>query len=73
MKGEVKRVPLEAVAPEGPPPSASDEPGPAQADRAKAAGRSRRAGSPEWFVPDLGVDDGADRALATSGADRRAS
>lgn len=73
VRGEVKRVPLEAVAPEGPPPSASDEPGPGRAARAKATGRSKRAGSPDWFVPELGVDDGADRALATSGSDRRAS
>ncbi|MGH9154084.1 MAG: hypothetical protein ACRD03_17245, partial [Acidimicrobiales bacterium] len=42
------------------------------AGAAKAA-RARRPTTAEWFVPDLGVDDGADRARATSGAERRAS
>ncbi|MFP5377410.1 MAG: hypothetical protein ACLGIO_11620 [Acidimicrobiia bacterium] len=78
VKGEVKRVPLEAVAPEGPPPAGRDPrpgragPGKAAAGAAKAA-RAGRPATAEWFVPDLGVDDGADRARATSGAERKAS
>jgi hypothetical protein len=72
VKGEVKRVPLEAVAPEGPPPSASDD-APPRTPRDKATAKAGRGASSDWFVPELGVDDGADRAMATSGADRKAS
>ena len=65
VKGEVKRVPLEALPPEGPPPGAADA---GRARRARAAKakpvKAGRTGSPEWFVPELGVDDGADRAAA---------
>ena len=68
VRGEVKRVPLEAVAPEGPPPSVPDEAATARTARAKAAAKAKRGSSPDWFVPELGVDDGADRAMATSGA-----
>ncbi|HVM03388.1 MAG TPA: hypothetical protein VM263_12020, partial [Acidimicrobiales bacterium] len=75
VKGEVKRVPLEAVAPEGPPPAGRNprpgraKPGKAAAGAAGAAGaakaaRAKRPATAEWFVPDLGVDDGADRARA---------
>jgi hypothetical protein len=72
VKGEAKRVPLEVVAPEGPPPAGPDD---GQRDRRSRAARPRpvkakRVDSPDWFVPDLGVDDGADRAVA---AERKAS
>ena len=61
VKSEVKRAPLEAVAPEGPRPVAGRD----DAERGRARpGRAKRptarpAPSPDWFVPDrLGVDDG---------------
>ena len=57
VKSEVKRVPLEAVAPEGPAPGAA---------AGKPAKPKRAAASPDWFVPDLGVDDGADRVLVSA-------
>lgn len=66
VKGEVKRMPLEVVPPEGPPPAGPD--GDSGSRRSRAArvrpGRPKRAASPDWFVPELGVDDGADRAVA---------
>ena len=64
VKGEVKRVPLEVVPPEGPPPADPD----GRRSRVKPARvkapKAKRPASPDWFVPELGVDDGADRAVA---------
>ena len=75
VKSEVKRLPLEAVAPEGPPPGAAGD-GTGKGGRkaaAKPAKAKRAAAPPDWFVPDLGVDDGADRVPVTAGPGRKAS
>ena len=74
VKSEVKRVPLEVVAPDGPPagtPAAAGEPAGRRAAKARRPGRA--SSSPDWFVPDLGVDDGADRAAASPVQDRKVS
>ena len=61
VKSEVKRVPLEAVAPEGPKPVARRDDlvaGPAKPRRGRS-GRARASDPlPDWFIPDrLGVDE----------------